>query len=132
MSRNRAALVASVALMFVAQHLPAQFHSVNVYPNRSRYYGPCPVTVVWTGAINFKMPHPRGFVFNYQWTRSDGAKGPITVIQPGPRQRQMFLRDSWTVGRNGQRYNLSETLHVNSGNTHIAQTSRVVTVTCRR
>lgn len=134
MSQNRAALAASVVLMFFAQALAAQFASVKVYPNRGNYYGSCPVTVVFTGVINFTMPHPRGgFVFNYQWTRSDGAKGPITVIQPGPRQRQMFLRDPWTLGGRGQRYNnLSETLHVNSGNTHIVQTSRAVSITCRR
>jgi len=89
------------------------------------------VQVIFTGNINLNTPHPKGFVFNYYWVRSDGAKGPVNVVRPSPGQHMLIVKEPWTVGAAGRHYDLSVRLFVNSGNTHLEQTSQVVSVTCR-
>jgi hypothetical protein len=138
LSARNALLAVSTALATVAFVAPAQaaeggpFSSVYVAANRSQYSGGgCPIGIIYTGNINFFMPHPRGFVFNYHWERSDGAKGPEHVVRPSPNQRSMVVRENWRIGGPGQHHNASATLFVNSGNTHLVQTSPTVSVTCR-
>jgi hypothetical protein len=118
-----------ISLTALAQQNP--FGVIRVAANRSSYVGTCPVEVIWTGNINLNSPHPAGFVFNYFWTRSDGAKGPVTVVQPKASQQMLIVREPWSLGAAGQHYDLSVTLHVNSGNTHLEESSRVVSVTCK-
>ena len=109
----------------------AQFQNIHVAVNRHEYVGRgCPVEIVFTGSINLE-PHPRGLVFNYHWERSDGAKGPVHVMRPGPGERHIVVRDKWRVGGRGRNHDVSQTLHVNSGNTHLTESSPSVHVECR-
>jgi hypothetical protein len=126
------AAVAVGGLVPAASADEGPFGPIRVATNRSRYSGSgCPIQIVFTASINFVMPHPQGFVFNYHWERSDGAKGPVRVVRPGAGQGSMVIRDTWRLGAPGNQYNVSETLFVNSGNTHLSESSPVVTVTCK-
>jgi hypothetical protein len=107
------------------------FGAIGIGANRSSYVGACPVNIVYTANINLNYPHPAGLEFNYYWVRSDGAKGPVTVVRPSPGQRMVIVREPWRLGAAGQHYDISETLFVNSGNTHLQQASQVVSVTCK-
>jgi len=107
------------------------FGPIRIGANRSKYVGGCPVDVVFTGNINLNSPHPKGFVFNYYWVRSDGAKGPEKVVRPSPSQNMLIVKEPWTLGAAGQHYDISVKLFVNSGNTHLEQPSQVVSVTCK-
>jgi hypothetical protein len=108
------------------------FGPIHVATNRSRYTGSgCPVETMFTATINFVTPHPLGFVFNYHWERSDGAKSAVQVVRSGANQRSMVIHETWRLGAPGNQYSISETLFVNSGNTHLSQGSPVVTITCR-
>jgi hypothetical protein len=131
---SRLVLVALVvaALCQVAAAEDNPFASLRVATNRSRYSGTgCPVAVVFTANVNFVLPHPQGLVFNYHWERSDGAKGPVRVVRPKPGQGMLVLHETWSLGAPGNQYNISETLFVNSGNTHLSETSQVVSITCK-
>jgi hypothetical protein len=105
--------------------------SIRIGASRSRYVGACPVDVVFTGNINLNTPHAKGASFNYYWTRSDGAKGPVNVVRPGPGQHMVIVKEPWTLSGPGRRQDVSVKLFVNSGNTHLEQTSQVVSVTCK-
>jgi hypothetical protein len=106
----------------------AQFGRIHVAVNRHEFHGRCPVEVLFTGTINLE-PHPHGLVFNYHWERSDGAKSRVEVVHPGPNQRSIVVREPWRIG--GGHHEISATLHVNSGNTHVTESSPVVRVECR-
>ena len=124
-----------LALALGAAAMPAladdPFGAVRVAVNRSEYHGRCPAELIFTGNVDFNLPHPRGFVMNYYWERSDGAKSPTKVVRPGPNQRMLVVRETWRVGGHGQAHDVFATLHVNSGNTHLRETSRTVRVECR-
>ncbi len=107
------------------------FGQIRIGANRSKYVGACPVEIVFTGNINLNSPHPKGFTFNYHWERSDGAKGPVDVVRPGPSQHMVIVKEPWTLGRPGLHEDISVRLFVNSGNTHLEETSRVVSLTCK-
>ncbi|HVN75560.1 MAG TPA: hypothetical protein VMT19_04530 [Thermoanaerobaculaceae bacterium] len=124
-------LILTVCACGVASGEENPFVSLHVVTSRSRYAGPCPVGVTFTGRITFAMPHPRGFVFNYHWERSDGAKGPVQVVRPPAGEGAMTVKDHWELGARGQQYNVSETLVVNSGNTHLSESSPTVPIVCR-
>ena len=104
---------------------------LRVAANRSKYVGVCPVEVVFTGNIDLPLPHPKGFTFNYSWERSDGGKGPVTVVRPNPGQGRLIVKEPWTLGAPGKHYEISVRLHANSGNTHLSQTSNVVSIHCK-
>ena len=107
------------------------FGSLLVAANRSQYTGPgCPIEVIYTANVNFLTPHG-GLSFNYHWERSDGAKGPVEVVRVVPNQRMMVIHTGWRVGAPGRHYQVSETIFVNSGYTHLTHSSRVVTINCR-
>jgi len=115
----------------VALPAAAQFGPIHVAANRHEYVGRgCPVEIVFTGSINLE-PHPRGLVFNYFWERSDGANGPVHVMRPAPGERPIVVRDKWRLGGCGRTHDVSQTLHVNSGNTHLAEGSPTVHIECR-
>jgi hypothetical protein len=127
-------LLVVAAMLAVTQTALAEdnpFGPIRVGANRGSYNGKCPVEIIYTGNINLNTPHAKGFVFNYSWGRSDGAKGPVTVVTPSSAQRMLIVRDHWRLGAAGQHYEVSETLFVNSGNTHLQQSSQVISVTCR-
>ena len=108
------------------------FGPIHVATNRSRYSGGgCPIEVVFTATVNFAIPHPQGFVFNYHWERSDGAKGEVHVVRPLATRRSMVIHETWRLGAPGNQYNVNETIFVNSGNTHLSQISPTVTISCR-
>lgn len=107
------------------------FGPLRVGVNRGNYTGNCPVQIIYTGNVNIVSYPKGGFIFNYSWTRSDGAKGPVTVVRPTPGQRMVIVKDTWTLGAAGKHYQVSETLHVNSGNIHLEEASKPITITCR-
>ena len=127
------ALCAVTAALSISQTALAQepFGQIRVGANRSKYAGACPVEVIFTGNINMNMPHPKGFTFNYYWVRSDGGKGQVNVVHPPAGQRMLIVKEPWTLGVPGKHYDLSVTLFVNSGNTHLQQASQVVSISCR-
>ncbi len=130
--RTQAFLFAIPALLSLAPAAFAEpFGPIRVAANRGQYTGRCPVEVVFTGNINFVMPHTNGFVFNYHWERSDGAKGPVHVVRPAPHERMLVLHEKWRLGARGQSHDISETLVVNSGNTHLSEASRPVHIECK-
>jgi hypothetical protein len=129
--RIRAVLFAIPAMLVLVPPAFAQFGAIRVAANRSQYVGHCPAEVLFTGNINFTLPHPQGFVFNYRWDRSDGAKGPVHVVRPGPHEKMLVVRDKWRLGARGQNHDISETLVVNSGNTHLSESSPSVHIECR-
>ena len=107
------------------------FGSIHVAANRSSYNGSgCPVEIIFTASINFVMPHG-DLVFNYHWERSDGAKTEVQVVRVSRNERSMVIHEKWLLGAPGHHYDVSNTLFVNSGNTHRSESSRTISVTCR-
>ena len=132
MQTYRRAVFAALAVAATLPAIPSfadPFGPIHVAVNRHEYHGrDCPVEVLFTGTINFSMPHPRGFSMSYFWERSDGAKSRVEVVHPGPNQRSLVVREPWRVGGH---HEVSATLHVNSGNTHLREGSPVVRIDCR-
>ena len=127
-----AVFLAAVLLAPTARSGENPFGPIHVATNRARYEGKgCPIEILYTATLNFAMPHPKGFSFNYHWERSDGAKGPEQVVRPGAGQRSVVLREKWKAGAPGQHFDASVRLFVNSGNTHLSEGSPVVAVTCK-
>ena len=133
MTRSSLTLSLVVAALSISHAALAQdiFGPIRIGANRSRYVGACPAEVIFTGNINLNSPHPRGLAFNYYWIRSDGAKSPVNVVHPSPAQHMLVVKEPWTLGAAGRHYDISVKLFVNSGNTHLEQTSQVVSVTCK-
>jgi hypothetical protein len=130
--RSKALLLAIPAVLaFVTPAMAEPFGAIRVVVNRHQYVGNCPVDLVFTGTIHFTLPHPKGFVFNYHWERSDGAKSQVHVARPGPNERSMVVRERWRLGARGKAYDVSQTLFVNSGNTHLSEGSQTAHVECR-
>ena len=67
--------------------------SIRIEASRSRYVGACPVEVIFTGNVSLNSPHAKGASFNYYWTRSDGGKGPVNVVKPGPAQHMVIVKE---------------------------------------
>ena len=107
------------------------FGPIHVAVNRSAYSGSgCPIEIVFTATINFVEPHG-DLVFNYHWERSDGGKTAVQVVHVPRNERSTVIHETWRVGAPGKHYDASMTLFVNSGNTHLSESSRSVSVTCR-
>jgi hypothetical protein len=122
-------IAAAVAAMPAMAEDP--FESVHVAVNRHQYVGRgCPIDIVFTGSINLR-PHPHGLVFQYHWERSDGAKGPVHVMHPGPNERHIVVREHWRLGGHGDTHDVSQTLHLGSGNSRASESSPTVHVECR-
>src|SRR5450432_303015 len=106
------------------------FGPIHVATNRSAYNGGgCPVEIVFTATVNFVMPHA-ALVFNHHWERSDGAKTAVQVVHVAPDERSMVIHETWRLGAPGNHVDASMTLFVNSGNTHLSEASKTVSVTC--
>ena len=106
------------------------FRSLHVASNWGRYAGQCPADLLFTGTIVLRS-HPNGLVFNYYWLRSDGSKSETRVMHPAANQGSVVVREHWRLGAQGSRYSASMRLFVNSGNTHIEDSSRTVQVICK-
>jgi hypothetical protein len=133
MRKIRTAVTRTILIAAVISAVPAaaQFGPIHVAVNRHEYVGRgCPIEIVFTGSINLE-PHDRGLVFNYHWERSDGAKSATKVVRPGPHERTIVVREKWRLGSRGKTHDVSETLFVNSGNTHLSEGSATVHVECR-
>lgn len=125
-----AVIAALVCLSLPAWAAADPFGQIRVSAEPSRYVGPCPAHIAFTGSVELYSP-PEGFTFNYHWERSDGARGPLRVVRVRPDQRFMHFRETWDLGAPGANYDLYETLLVASGNTHLSYRSPVVRVSCR-
>jgi len=121
----------ALAIVIATPAFADPFAGVHVAVNRHEYRGRgCPVEVIFTASINFTMPHPRGFVFNYHWERSDGAKGPVHVVRPSSGERTLVVREKWRLGGHGTTHDISQTIHLNSGNEHLTEGSPTVHIEC--
>jgi len=108
------------------------FGPINMAANRRQYTGDkCPIDIVYTATINFKLPLPKDFMFTYHWERSDGAKGQEQVVTPTGKERAMSVKETWKIGSSGQQYDASMKLFIDMGNTHIIKESPAVRVICK-
>ena len=129
--RKLAFALAVPALIAAAPALAGPFGGVHVAVNRHEYRGnACPIEVVFTASVNITNDHGPGLVFNYHWERSDGAKGPEVVIKPGSGARTKIIQARWKLGKRGETYDISNTIHLNSGNEHISESSPTVHIEC--
>jgi hypothetical protein len=123
-------------VLFAATALPLGANeligSISLNANRTFHRGACPTSITFHGSIDIDVP-PSGMVFNYSWTRSDGATTQPQVIHmpAGSHNRHYPISTTWTLGAPGQHYDIWEELHVNTGNTHRVQRSQTVSVDCR-
>ena len=124
------ATLAAAALLPAAASADDLFGPIHLAVNRHEYRGKgCPIDVLFTGTINFAPHHPP-FSFNYSFDRSDGARGPVHVMHVKSGERSLVVREHWRLGGHGQRHEAAVTLHVNSGNTHLRESSDTVRIEC--
>jgi len=69
--------------------------------------------------------------FNYHWERSDGAKGPVKVVQVKDRERMITVSEEWQLGAPGQHLEVWQRIHVNCGNQHVSSDRAVASINCR-
>jgi hypothetical protein len=109
---------------------PAQgIGSIGVTATPHAFRGPCPAHLRFSARIevdHFPM------TLNYQWERSDGAKGPVRVVRvPSARTKTVTVVDTWQMGRKGDRLDVWEKVRVRSGNADTTSREATVTVDCR-
>ncbi len=108
------------------------FGPINMAANRRQYTGyKCPIDIIYTAAINFRLPLPKDFAFKYHWERSDGVKEKEQVISPTGKERAMSVREIWRLGAPGKQYIATIRLFIDAGNTHIIKESPAVKVICK-
>ncbi|HUL96258.1 MAG TPA: hypothetical protein VLT89_09620 [Usitatibacter sp.] len=130
--RSLALVLAVPAVLAAVPAVADPFGPIHMAVNRHEYRGRgCPIEIVFTATINYTMPHPRGFVYSYHWERSDGAKGPTHTVRPADHERSMVVHEKWRLGKPGESYDVSQAIHVGSGNTHITERTDTVHVECR-
>jgi len=128
-----AALSALVALTVLGagQILTAQeaVSGVSVTANVQTYSGKCPAKIKFTGVIEVnKYP----LTLNYQWERSDGAKGPKKVERvPSAKTKTVTVVDYWQLGAKGDSMTVSAKLRVRTGNLDLASAPAEVTIHCK-
>lgn len=105
-------------------------NGVAVTVNNDNWGGPCPTEMRFTGTISVN-PLP-GAVLNYHWQRSDGAKTPIKVVRINRGQTEISVENAWTLGRQGFKTRIWQTLVVGSGNQHIRHRSKTIPISCQR
>jgi len=109
--------------------LSADVGDVTVTAKPESFAGQCPVTIKFTGTIQV-LSYPMSF--NYQWERSDGAKGQVRVVHvPNAKTKTVTVVDYWKVGSKGQHLEVWEKLRVNCGNTHIVAGPASSSINCR-
>lgn len=125
-------IVVALIVWYSPQILLAQQQAVTevtVVANPQAYKGPCPGKLKFTGTM-YVSRYP--MTLNYQWERSDGAKGPVRVVHiPNAKTRSITVVDYWQVGASGQHLQVWERLRVRTGNTDITSSPATVTISCR-
>ncbi|MBZ5627357.1 MAG: hypothetical protein LAO06_00660 [Acidobacteriia bacterium] len=103
--------------------------SVKVGVNYSRYRGPCPAHLRFTGNIYVdRVP----MTYNYQWERSDGAKGKKHVVHvSNSGERHLTIHEEWSLGTPGRTREVWQSLRVRSGNTDVTSEPARVVVECK-
>jgi hypothetical protein len=102
---------------------------VRVVAGPRHYHGPCPGQIRFSAKIVVDR-YP--MTLNYQWERSDGARGPVRVVRiPSAATRSITAVDMWRTGTRGERAELWEKIRVRSGNADITSDPAVVTLACR-
>ena len=102
---------------------------VSVTATPQSFTGRCPAHLKFTARIAVDR-YP--MTLNYQWERSDGAKGPVKVVKvPNANTHSVTTVDSWQIGAKGDHLDVWEKIRVRSGNTDITSDAATVTVTCR-
>ena len=103
--------------------------SVKVGVNYSHYRGPCPAHLRFTG--NIYVEHSP-MTYNYQWERSDGAKGEKHVVHvTNPSERHLTIFEEWNMGAPGRSSEVWQSLRVRSGNTDVTSEAAKVVVECK-
>ena len=115
-----------------AEAKDSPFGPVSIAASRAQYTGDkCPIEIVYTATINFKLPLPKDFAFKYHWERSDGDKGGEQVLSPTGNKRAISVTETWQLGLSGQQYDASMKIFIDAGNTHIVKESPTVKVICK-
>ena len=108
MSRCHSITLSLMVLTALLVSLPAQMvwaqgppiTAVTVAANPQSYTGPCPAKIAFIGKIHVDR-YP--MTLNYQWQRSDGAKGPLRVMRvPNASTRVLTVIEHWQLGSPGQ------------------------------
>ena len=89
--------------------------------------GKCPHTFKFNGSVQV---NGQG-IFNYHWERSDGAKTSVEMITVKKGQKVAHVNNTWTLGSNGMKVDIFQTLYVNSGNQHLKAQSNTIPIKCR-
>ena len=97
--------------------------TVGVRPQN--FSGRCPAELVFIGTIHVNR-YP--VIVEYEWERSDGARGPRQRVRIDSRGRG--VRDTWTLGARGEQLHVWEQLHVLAP-TNIRSPRAAVRVNCR-
>jgi hypothetical protein len=115
-------LTASIPLLW-AQGISG----VRVVASAQNYRGPCPAKIRFTGTIRInKGP----MTLNYQWERSDGAKGEVMVRRvSNPNARTVTVVDTWELSATHKEVWVK--LRVRCGNEDVTSEPAHVTINCR-
>ena len=124
-------LVVTAVWLVAPRELQAQdpIRSVKVGVNYSHYRGPCPAHLRFTGNIYVdRVP----MTYNYQWERSDGARGEKHVVHvSNPAERRLTIFEEWSLGAPGRSNQVWQSLRVRSGNTDVTSEPAKVAVECK-
>ncbi len=126
----RTAALAGAILCALPARAEGPFEDVHVAANRSEYAGRCPVLLMFTANVEL-APHARRLAFRYQWQRSNGTKGPVRTVHASPREHRFVFRDSWRVGGRGRDHDATDTIVLDSADTHARFMSQTVRVSCK-
>ncbi|HYM61890.1 MAG TPA: hypothetical protein VEZ11_13485 [Thermoanaerobaculia bacterium] len=127
MTRSRIWLAVAVVVVF-AVSLFAQEHTVTkvaIVAKPKVYTGPCPADIQFIATI-FVSRHP--VWVDYQWERSDGAKGERQRVEI--RSAGQGIYTTWHLGAGREQLHIWERLHVLAP-TGISSPPGNVTVNCR-
>jgi hypothetical protein len=118
-----------ILVFLVAISLAAQARTVTrvgIVAKPRSYSGPCPVTLQFIGTI-FVSRYP--VWVEYQWERSDGARGQRQKVRIDSRGRG--VSETWQLGGRHERMQVWERLHVLAP-TGITSPVARVNVNCHR
>jgi hypothetical protein len=121
-------LILLVALFLCTQSMVAQQHTVTkvvVVAKPTIYNGPCPAEIQFIGTI-FVSRHP--VTVEYQWERSDGAKGERQKVVI--RSAGQGVYDTWRLGAPKAHMAVWEKLHILAP-TGMTSAPATVRINCR-
>ncbi len=124
-------LIGIAVWLAVPRNVQAQdiIRSVKVGVNYSHYRGTCPAHLRFAGNIYVdRVP----MTYNYQWERSDGAKGEKHVVHvTNPAEQHRVVFEEWNLGAPGRASEVWQSLRVRSGNTDVTSEPAKVVVECK-